>query len=126
MECSEAREHFSAFDRNADPIKEIVDHLAGCSACRVERSKYQELVNALGGLAELNVEPPHWLLASLTEVTMERARRMAALKDVGKQLTTPKVATGGAIVLAGMAGALIFGRKRRRTRKLRVGGLAAA
>lgn len=123
MDCSQAREHLSAFDVNAPPIKEIVDHLAGCTDCRAEQVQFQQLQEAMGDLAETIIEPPVWLLASLTETTIERLRRNATRAQTSKQLASPRVATGGALLLAGIAGALVF---RRRSRRLRIGGLAAA
>lgn len=123
MDCSQAREHLSAFDVNATPIKEIVDHLGECADCSTEQSQFQQLQEAMRQLAETTIEPPAWLLASLTETTIERLRRNISFKQTGKQLASPKVATGGALLLAGVAGALVF---RRRSRKLRIGGLAAA
>lgn len=123
MDCSQAREHLSAFDANAAPIKEIVDHLGACADCSAERVHFQQLQEAMTELATTNVEPPSWLLATLTETTMQRARNKAALKQTSRQLASPKVATGGALLLAGVVGAFAF---RRRSRKLRIGGLAAA
>lgn len=123
MECSEVREHLSAFDEKTPPMNEISAHLETCEGCREEQRHFQELVAAMGELEAAPLEPPAWLLASLTETTLERMRRIAAVKATGRRIGEHRVAAGGAaIVLAGVAGALFVGR-RRRSRRLRVASL---
>ncbi|MGQ0680155.1 MAG: anti-sigma factor family protein [Actinomycetota bacterium] len=125
MECGQAREHISAFDESEPPIAELGAHLAVCEDCRTEQAQYGELMSAMKQLADVNLQPPAWLLASLTEKTLERARRVATVKATGRQIGEhPKVAAGGAILLAGVAGAWVFGR--RRLRRVRSPGLVAA
>lgn len=127
MECDEVREHLSAFEESIPPMKEVAAHLAGCSACQEERERYRELRAAMAALEAMPVEPPAWLLGSLTERTMERMRRVAAIKATGRQIGEHRVAAGGAaILLAGLAGAVVFGRSRRRSRRLRLAALAGA
>lgn len=125
MECSEAREHLSAFEQQTPPVAELSTHLQSCEECRRERSRYQELVEAMGELESAPLEPPAWLLASLTETTLERLRRRAAIAATRKQIGHHRVAAGG-ILLAGVAGAVFFGRSRRRSRRLKLSGLAGA
>jgi predicted anti-sigma-YlaC factor YlaD len=123
MECSEVREHLSAFDESEPPMSEISAHLESCEGCRDEQRRFQELAAAMGELEATPLEPPAWLLASLTETTLERMRRIAAIKATRKQIGEHRVAAGSAaIVLAGVAGALFMGR-RRRSRRLRVASL---
>lgn len=125
MECAEVREHLSAIDRQVAPVKGIIDHLAGCEACRLEQGKYLQLQSAMSDLSGVALEPPGWLLASLTETTLERMRRAAALKAATRQLGTPKLA-GGAILLAGVAGAIVLRRSKKRSRRGGAGLLEAA
>jgi hypothetical protein len=127
MECGEVREHLSAFDDKTAPIKEISIHLDSCASCRAEQERYRQLQKAMAALEATPIEPPGWLLGALTERTLERMRRVAAIKATGRQIGEHRVAAGGAILLAGLAGAVVVGRsKRRRTRRLRLAGLASA
>ena len=127
MECGEVREHLSAFDEKTPPMKEISLHLEGCEGCREEQKRFQELGAAMRALEAAPLEPPAWLLASLTETTLERLRRMAAIRATGKQIGEHRLAAGGAILLAGVAGALFVGRRRsRRLRVVQLTGLKAA
>ncbi len=127
MECSEVRAHLSAFDEKTPPMKEIAMHLQSCEACRAEQERYRELQAALAALEAMPVEPPAWLVGSITERTMERMRRVTAIKATGRQIGEHRVAAGGAaILLAGLAGAVMVGRSRRRARRLRLAGLATA
>lgn len=122
MECSEVREHLSAFDEKTPPMSQISVHLESCEGCREEQRRFQELGAAMRALEATPTEPPAWLLASLTETTLERMRRMAAIKATGKQIGEHRLAAGGAaILLAGVAGAVLVGR--RRSRRLRVAPL---
>ena len=124
MECSEVREHLSAFDEKTPPMREVSAHLETCEGCREEQRRFQQLVAAMGELEATPLEPPAWLLASLTETTLERLRRMAAIKATRRQIGEHRVAAGSAaIVLAGVAGALLVGR-RRRSRRLRIASLS--
>jgi hypothetical protein len=128
MECGEVREHLSAFDDKTAPINEISIHLDSCASCRAEQERYRQLQKAMAALETTLIEPPAWLLGALTERTLERMRRTAAIKATGRQIGEHRVAAGGAaILLAGLAGAVVVGRsRRRRTRRLRLAGLATA
>jgi anti-sigma factor RsiW len=120
MKCAEAREHFPAFDIEKFPA-EVLGHLEHCEHCRTELAEYRELQANLGTLASMDIQPPAWLLGTVTERVMETARRRAALLETRRQLerytTKPigehRVAAGSALGLAVLAGALLFGRTRK-------------
>ena len=127
MDCSEVREHLSAYEPNTTPIEQISAHLEECDLCRAEQSRYAELQAALAEMEGTVAEPPAWLLASLTETTLERLRRTAALRATRRQIGEHRVAAGGAAILvAGVAGALVVGRSRRRSRRLKLARLVNA
>lgn len=120
MKCVQVREHFPAFDQSKFPA-EVLGHLEHCEDCRTELAEYRELQANLGTLASMDIQPPAWLLGTVTERVMEVARRRAALAETRRQLeryTTKqigehRVAAGSALGLAVLAGALLFGRSRR-------------
>lgn len=125
MECREVREYLPAYVEQAfGPRAATVDtHLDSCPGCRRELEQYRELGAEMKSLADHQVEPPAWLLGTLIETVSERATRISENRARREQLTDPKVIAGGAVVAAGIAGALLMrGRKRRRrgmTRRLR-------
>lgn len=121
MECREVREYLPAYAEQAGgPSASAVDeHLRTCADCRAELEQYRELAAALGGLSERAIEPPAWFLGTVTETVGERAERVAALRERGRQLSHPQtIAAGGVILAAGVAGALLMRGLRRRRRRL--------
>jgi glutathione S-transferase len=122
MECSHAREHFPAFDEKTFPTG-VLGHLEACEGCRAELAEYRKLEAQLGSLAAMDIQPPAWLLGTVTERVAEAARRRAVIEETRKQLgrattvTTRqigehRVAAGSALGLAVLAGAVLFGRRR--------------
>ena len=121
MECREVRGYLPAYVEQAGgPRSGLVDsHLQSCSGCRAELEQFRELSTGLSQLVEHPVEPPAWLLGTLTETISERAGRLAAIRQRTEKITDPKVVAGGAILVAGVAGALLMRGRRRRRRGLR-------
>lgn len=124
MECREVREYLPAYTEQAGGPRAatVDDHLTACGGCRAELEQYRELGSEMRALAGKPGEPPAWLLGTVTEAVAERAARRAALRARRERLAHPRVVVaGGAIVLAGVAGAMLLsGRRRRRVnRKLR-------
>lgn len=115
MECSEVKKYLSDFGESgmAD-LTVIRDHIESCAECRTERAQLSELKSALESLAGDPVEVPSWLEGRITEMVVQRAARQAALQRLGGRVAQPKVLTGGALLAAGVAGALLV---RRRTRR---------
>lgn len=122
MKCAHAREHFPAFDEKAFPPG-VLGHLEACESCRAELAEYRKLEAQLGSLAAIDIQPPAWLLGTVTERVAEAARRRAVIEETRKQLgrattvTTRqigehRVAAGSALGLAVLAGAVMFGRRR--------------
>ncbi|CAN5764978.1 hypothetical protein BH23ACT12_BH23ACT12_18670 [soil metagenome] len=123
MECGHAREYFPAFDQETFP-SQVLGHLEGCEKCRAELAEYRALEAKLGLLANMDLQPPAWLLGTITERVAETARRRAVIDETRKKfgrastLTTRqfgehRVAAGSALGLAVLAGAVLFGRSKR-------------
>lgn len=123
MECAHSRELFPEFDETKFP-PQVLSHLETCESCRAELAEYRELESQLGSLAAMEIQPPSWLLGTITERVAETARRRAVIEETRKQLgraTTVtsrqigehRVAAGSALGLAVLAGAVLFGRSRR-------------
>lgn len=121
MGCREVREYLPAYvELSGGPRSELVDHhLRTCASCRAELEQFRELSSDLSGLADHVVEPPSWLLGTLTETVAEKASKVAAFRAKTEKVTDPKVIAGGAILVAGVAGALMVRGRRRRRRGLR-------
>lgn len=117
MECDEVREYLPAFDQE-NYESALMEHLQGCDQCRTRLKQYRELGLELGSLADHVVAPPKWLEAAIIEAAFERLHRTAALRAASRQLGEHRgVAAGGALLLAGVAGAaaiLVKGRHRKR------------
>ncbi|MEX0789991.1 MAG: hypothetical protein WD178_04370 [Actinomycetota bacterium] len=122
MECVHAREHFPAFDEKTFS-PQVLNHLEGCEDCRTELAEYRTLEARLGSLAAIEIEPPAWLLGTVTERVAEIARRRVVIDQTRKQLgrattvTTRqlgehRVAAGSALGFVVVAGAVLFGRRR--------------
>lgn len=114
MNCEEVREFLGDFGESGMTRLTVVrDHLDACADCRRELANFEELQGALESLAARTLDPPSWLEGSITETISQKAARIAAMRTVGRQVRRPQVVTGGALVAAGIAGALLFRSKRR-------------
>jgi predicted anti-sigma-YlaC factor YlaD len=124
MECREVREFLPAYDELDGSVKLVaIDrHLAGCSACAATLLQYRALSDDLAQLADLNADPPAWLLGTLTDAVAERVHQEAVLRARRERMTDPVVlAAGGAAMLtAGLVGALVARSRRQRRRRTQV------
>lgn len=121
MECREVREYLPAYAEQAGGPRAsaVEEHLRTCAGCRTELEQFRELGSELALLSEHRMEPPAWLLGTLTETVGERAARLAAIIERRRRLAQPRtIATGGALLAAGLAGAMVMGVLRRRRRRL--------
>lgn len=123
MKCAHAREHFPAFDQKAFS-PQVLAHLDECEDCRTQLAEYRVLEANLASLASMDLQPPSWLLGTITERVAEAAHRRAVIEETRKQLgratsvTTRqlgehRVAAGSALGLVVLAGAVLFGRSKR-------------
>lgn len=122
MDCREVREYLPAYDdQSTGPRSSAVnEHLAGCGGCRAELEEYREMAINMRSLSDETIEPPAWLLGTVIETVTERARKLDAIRTAAHRVTDPKVLAGGAILAAGVAGAMLMkGRRKRRRRSLR-------
>lgn len=116
-DCGEVQEFLSAYDEQAGSadFTRVERHLATCGSCQADKARFEELKLTLGDLSHETIDPPGWLVASITQQVAEKARRIAAINRVKTQVTNPKMLSGGALLAAGVAGLFIVrGRKRRR------------
>lgn len=115
MDCDQMREYLPAFDEETYEAA-VMEHLQECERCRTRLQQYRELGLELSTLAGYDVAPPAWLEAVITEAVLERLHRTAALRAASRQLGEHRgVAAGGALLIAGVAGAiLVKGRHRKR------------
>lgn len=116
MECYQIREYLPAFDEQADDAA-VREHLQDCESCRAQLKQYRDLGRELSALAGYDLVPPAGLEAAIIEATLERLRRTAALRAASRQLGEHRgVAAGGALLLAGVAGAILFNARQRKQR----------
>ncbi|MGH2689993.1 MAG: anti-sigma factor family protein [Actinomycetota bacterium] len=123
MECREVREFLPAYDELGGSLQltAIDRHLAGCSACAATLLQYRALSDDLAQLADLNADPPPWLLGTLTDAVAERVQQQALMRARRERMTDPVVLAGGAAMLtAGVVGALVARSRRQRRRRTQV------
>ena len=118
MHCSEFEQYLIQHhdDVVLDLPPEVRDHFDTCPHCRLELEQNRTVAAHLANLADVELEPPVWLLGTVTETVVDHLRRRQALLATGKQLAKPRVLAGGALLIAGVAGALLV---RGRVRKSR-------
>ncbi len=121
-DCREVQEYLPSYaDGTGARHISVEEHLRSCASCRSELEAYRSLVTDMAILTESVLEPPAWLEGTLLDTVTERARRNLVIRDRASQLTDPKVITGGAVVVAGVVGAMMLrGRRRRRSRSRRL------
>ncbi len=113
MNCREVEDYLPAYDdASVGPRAELVGlHLKSCESCRSELQSYRELAAGLESLVGQTVEPPSWLLGTITETVSGRVTKVAVLRARAIALATPKAIAGGAIVAAGLVGAVLLRRR---------------
>lgn len=122
MECREVREYLPAAVDEAEAWlpPEVNAHLRTCESCSADLERYRRLAGDLAVAAEQPFEAPAWLLGGLIETVSQRAERLAAIRETRERLSDPRVVVAGAVLAAGVAGALMVrGYRRRRERSWR-------
>jgi anti-sigma factor RsiW len=109
MRCEEAREMLPAHVGDPQDSLAVRRHLAGCDACRAEAERYLTLRRAMTGLGTQVIEPPVGLLASLQEIPTRGGRVQSARTHVARN---KKAYVGGAVLVAGAAGAALWRSRR--------------
>lgn len=112
VDCREVREYLPAYlEQPQDLVSgQVSRHLKGCADCRVRAGQFRDLCVLLSELSGTVIEPPSALLATLLK-KVPRAARRAQLH----RLTKPALGAGGALLAAGVAGALFARGRNRRT-----------
>lgn len=116
MQCREVKEQLAAYADVEDLPRDLQVHVDSCEECGRELAEYRALVDASRSMQSVALDTPSWLLPSLTSVVRDRAESLQASRQRMAKLTDPKVVTGGVLVAAGVAGALLFRGRRRRKR----------
>lgn len=120
MECREVREYLPSYLEEEGPRSRhqiVTRHLEGCAECTAELNFYRGLASGLSSLAERTSEPPNWILNSITEAVQRRGATLARIETQRRRLSDPKVIAAGAVVAAGVAGAMFLRSGRRRNRR---------
>lgn len=118
MDHREVREYLPAYiDEAKGPRASAVEeHLQTCEECRAELERYRQMMSGLEGLANVTQEPPPWLLGSLIDSLRSKARPLTTRTSQLARLRSPRVAAG-AVVAAGVAGAVALTMMKRRRRR---------
>ncbi len=121
MECREVREYLPAYDGGprGPSSSSVSDHLSSCGDCRSELEQYREMSVSLGSLAQDTLEPPSWFLGTVIETVTEKARRVEAIRSSVRRVSDPKLIAGGALLAAGVAGAMLMKGRRKRRKTVR-------
>ncbi|HVE76556.1 MAG TPA: hypothetical protein VND22_07310 [Actinomycetota bacterium] len=116
MQCREVLEQLAAYADVEVLPRDLQVHVDACEDCRIELAEYRTLLAATRSMQSVAVETPSWLLPTLTSVVRDNAEARKASRERLAKLSDPKVITGGVLVAAGVAGALLFRGRRRRKR----------
>ena len=111
MSCIEIRAQLPAYAERGDAPLAVRRHVARCPDCSAELARYEELRDALGGLATRVVEPPPGLARSLAAIP-ERDRRLDHVRT--HVVRNRKAYAGGVVVALAGAGATALWRARSR------------
>lgn len=111
MSCREVRQMLPAYGGDPQDSLSLRRHLAVCAGCRAEADRYSLLMGALRDLKGSAVDPPEALLESLIAIPGRGGR----IESVRTHVTrNRKVYVGGAVLVAGAAGAALWRTRIRR------------
>ena len=111
MKCAEVCEALPAYARNGDLSLAVRRHLSRCRDCKAELARYEALVGSLRLLQSSTAEPPPSLARVLAAIPGHPGR----LEQARGHLARNRAAyVGGAVALAGAAGALVWRTRRGR------------
>lgn len=112
MSCHEIREQLPAYAARGDAPLAVRRHVARCDRCAAELARYEELRDALGGLATRVVEPPPGLARALAAIPAGDRRIHHVRTHV---VRNRKAYAGGVVIaLAGAAGTALWRARSRR------------
>jgi anti-sigma factor RsiW len=119
VEHREIREYLPAYvDEAKGPRASAVEeHLQTCEECRADLERYRQIMSGLESLETLTQDPPPWLYGSIIDAVRSRARQAITRKSQLNRLRNPRVAAAGAVVAAGVAGAVAVRLMKRRRRR---------
>ena len=109
---AEVREILPAYVRDGSDSLTVRRHLAGCSECRSELARYEDLLGALATMGSVTAEPPPSLVASLRQIPHSAGTIEQVRTHLARNRRT--YLSGAAVVAAGVAGAALL-RTRRQT-----------
>jgi hypothetical protein len=111
MKCAEIKEMLPSYARGEGSLA-LRRHLARCSDCRAELTRYQALVVGLESMQQVALEPPPGLLTALVRIPGERSRIDSVRTHV---LRNKKMYGGVAVALVGATGAALWRTRTRQT-----------
>lgn len=129
VECREVREYLPSYLEEEGPrprYQMVIEHLKGCAGCTEELNFYRSLAGGLSSLSERSSDVPTWLLDSIVNAVRRRVANLARIETQRRLLSDPKVLAAGAVVAAGVAGAIFLRSGRRRSRRTVTGRLRTA
>jgi predicted anti-sigma-YlaC factor YlaD len=110
MRCEEVREILPAYIRDGEPALAVRRHLARCPDCRTELAQYDSMLDTMGDLQTTVAEPPRGLKAALVAIPTQPSRVETVR---GHVVRNRNAYLGGAVALAGVAGAALWRTRRR-------------
>ena len=118
MECREVKEQLAAYADAQTIPPELEAHLNSCEECALELAQYRALSAATTRMQFATLDTPSWLLPSLTSAVRDKAEALQVSRQRMSKLADPRVITGGVLVAASVAGAMLFRERRRRKRTI--------
>ncbi|HEY7875487.1 MAG TPA: hypothetical protein VIG64_10240 [Actinomycetota bacterium] len=109
--CEEIREELPAYVKDRGGSLSVRRHLSRCPGCREELTRYDSLVELLGGLEMRAVEPPPGLAAALVDIPSHASRVAEVRTHLARNRA--RYLGGAAVLVAGAAGAAVLQRRRR-------------
>ncbi len=109
--CVHVRDALPAFVETGGDTLTVRRHLASCADCRRELERYESLTASLGSLTTATATPPRSLLPALVAIP-QRASNAAKVRRHVRRHRNEYI--GGAILVAGAAGAALLRTRSRR------------
>ena len=109
--CLHVRDALPAFVETGGDTLTVRRHLVSCTECRQELERYETLTASLASLATATATPPRSLHAALVRIP-EEASRVHKVRSHVRRHRNEYI--GGAILVAGAAGAALLRSRARR------------
>jgi anti-sigma factor RsiW len=111
MTHAEVQEVLPAYVRGGGDSLTVRRHLASCSDCRTELTRYEDLLGALATMGSVTVDPPPGLARTLHRIPQHAGRVEQVRTHLARNRAT--YLGGAAVLVAGAAGAALLRSRRR-------------